>query len=129
MEADHFTNLRLERSEVDAWKPRARWDRLADDRVALSLASIASVALMLYGAARRRSDRGTWWFVGGAVLGCAAASLGANQWLRDTRFRSEALPGDIVTRESMDSFPASDAPSSNATTAAPPPLGSDFRTD
>ena len=126
MESDHFTNLRQHRSDVDAWEPRGWWHRVADDRKALSLTSIASVALVLYGATRRRSDASMWWLVSGAVVGCAAASLGTGLWSRDTRFGSEPSPTDVVTQESLDSFPASDAPSSNATTAAAQPLRSDF---
>ena len=126
MASDHFTNLRQHRSDVDAWEPRGWWQRVADDQKALSLTSIAAVALVLYGATRRRSDAGMWWLVSGAVVGCAAASLGAGLWPRDTRFGSEPSPADVVTQESVDSFPASDAPSSNATTAAAQPLRSDF---
>jgi len=129
MESDHFTNLRQHRSDVDAWQPRGRWQRVADDRKALSLTSIAAVALVLYGATRRRTDAGMWWLVSGAVVGCAAASFGTGLWPRDTRFGSEPSPSDVVTQESVDSFPASDAPSSNATTATAQPLRSDFRTD
>jgi len=113
MESDHFTNLRQHRSDVDAWEPRGWWHKVADDRPALSLTSIAAVALVLYGATRRRSDASMWWLVSGAVVGCA--SLGAGLWPRHTRFASEPSPADVVTQESLDSFPASDAPSSNAT--------------
>jgi hypothetical protein len=127
MESDDFTNLRQHRSEVDAWKPRAWWYRLADDRAALSLTSVA--ALMLYGLTRRRSDPSMWWLVSGAIVGCAAASFGTGQWLRETRFGSRRSAADVVTQESVDSFPASDAPSSNATTATAQPLHSDFLTD
>ena len=126
MESDYFTNLRQHRSDVDAWKPRGWWQRVAEDRTALSLTSIAGIALALYGVTRRRSDPGMWWLVSGAVVGCAAASLGTGLWPRDTRFGSEPSPADVVTQESVDSFPASDAPSSNATTAAAQPLRRSF---
>jgi len=129
MASDHFTNLRQHRSDVDAWEPRGWWQRVADDQKALSLTSIAAVALVLYGATRRRTDAGMWCLVSGAVVGCAAASFGTGLWPRDTRFGSEPSPSDVVTQESVDSFPASDAPSSNATTATAQPLRSDFRTD
>ena len=129
MESDHFTNLKQHRSDVDAWEPRAWWHRFADGQ-AVSLTSIAAVAVVLYGVTRRRSAPGMWWLVSGAVVGCAAASLGAGSWLRDTRFGSGSEPpADAVTQESVDSFPASDAPSSNATTAAAQPLRRDFVTD
>jgi len=128
MESD-FTNLRQHRSEADAWTPRGYWSRLADDRMAVSLASIAGAALAFYGVTRRRSDRGIWWLVSGAVIGGVAASLGNGHWLRGARWRSTSPPEDGVTQESVDSFPASDAPSSNATTAVAQPLRSDFRAD
>ena len=133
MESDHFTNLTQHRSDVDAWASRGRWYRVADDQIVLSLASIAGVALLLYGATRRRSNPGVWWLVGGAVVGCAAVSLRSGQWLQstrgwlqNTRFGSRAALADVVTEESVDSFPASDAPSSNATTASVQPLPSHF---
>jgi hypothetical protein len=128
MESDHFTNLRQHRSDADAWRPRGRRYRRSDVRTAMSLGSIAGAALVLYGA-RRRSGSGMWWLLSGVVVGCAAASLGASQWLRETRFGSDPSSADRVTQESVDSFPASDAPSSNATTATAQPLRSDFRTD
>ena len=133
MESDHFTNLRQHRSDVDAWTPRGRWSRVTDDPMVLSLASIAGAALLLYGAARRRPNPGTWWLVGGAVVGCAAVSLrngpwlqNARGWLQNTRFGSQTSLADVVTKESVDSFPASDAPSSNATTASVQPSPSHF---
>jgi hypothetical protein len=127
MESD-FTNLRQHRSDVDAWEPRGWWHRVADDRTAQSLTSIAAGALVLYGVTRRRSDPRMWWLVSGAVVGCVAASLGGTRlWPRDTRFGSKSSPADLVTQESLDSFPASDAPSSNVTTAAAQPLRSDVK--
>ena len=127
MEPGGFTNLRVYRSEVDTWKPRPWWYRVTDEGMALPLASIAGVALGLYGATRRRP--GMWWLVSGAFVGCAAASLGIGQWRRDAGAGSEPVPADVVTQESEDSFPASDAPSSNATTATAQPLRSDVGTD
>jgi hypothetical protein len=126
MESDNFTNLRQHRSEVDGWKPRSQWNRLAEDPLALSVASIAGAAMVFYGATRRRSAPSMWWLVSGAVVGCAAASLGTGQWLRNARFGAEPSSPDLVTQESVDSFPASDAPSSNATTATAQPLRSEF---
>jgi hypothetical protein len=129
VESDHFTNLQQHRSDVDAWEPRAWWQRVTDDHTALSLTVIAAAAVVLYGVTRRRSDSSMWGIglVSGAVVGCAAASLGAGSWLRDTRFGfGSEPPADAVTQESVDSFPASDAPSSNATTAAAQPLRRDF---
>ena len=104
MASDHFTNLRQHRSDVDAWEPRGWWQRVADDQKALSLTSIAAVALVLYGATRRRSDAGMWWLVSGAVVGCAAASLGAGLWPRDTRFGSEPSPANQDGRRCHSDF-------------------------
>jgi hypothetical protein len=109
MESVPYTNLTQQRSDADAWAPRGFWSRLGGDRMALSLASIAGLAVGLYGATRRRGDPGMWWLIGTAI-GCAAVALA-------TRSRSERPLADLVTQESVDSFPASDAPSSNATTA------------
>jgi hypothetical protein len=123
MESEHLTNLKQHRSDADAWKRRG-WHRVIDGRTALSLASIAGAALVLIGATQRRSDRrlgrrsghSTWWLVSGVAVGCAAAGLGTRQWLRH-RSGSELSSADVVTQQSVDSFPASDPPSSNATTA------------
>jgi|SoiMethySBSTD1v2_1073268.scaffolds.fasta_scaffold00092_17 hypothetical protein len=122
MESHDFTNLRQHRSEVDAWTRRWSGYRAADERIVLSAATVASIALVLYGARRRRSDSGMWWLVSGAAVGCAAVSLGIGQWLRNSRFGTESSSADVVTQESVDSFPASDAPSSNATTATAQPF-------
>jgi hypothetical protein len=83
----------------------------------LSLIPIAGAALLFYEATRHRAARNFWWLISGAAVGCAVASIGAAQWRRDLRSATETSATDIVTQESEDSFPASDAPSSNATTA------------
>jgi hypothetical protein len=120
MESNDFTNLRQHRSDTDAWKPR-EWYRAIDERTAL--AAIAGLALVLHGINRHRSNSRMWSLISGAVVGCVAARIGNEHRRRNTRVGSESA--DIVTRESEDSFPASDAPSSNATTAAPQPLPRD----
>ena len=125
MESDQFTNLTQHRSEVDAWQPKGWWGGRVDDRATLSLVSMVGASLLIYGATRRRADSSRWWIVSGAsLLGYAAASLGTWQWLRGVRSSAEQSPADVVALESLDSFPASDAPSSNATTATPQPLRS-----
>ena len=124
MKSDNFTNLTLHRSDVDAWQPKDWWSGVIEDRVALSLVSMVGASLVLHGATRRRTNSSPWWIASGAsLLGYAAVGLGAWQWLRSVRPSAES-PADLVTRESVDSFPASDAPSSNATTASPQPLRS-----
>jgi hypothetical protein len=120
MQSDDFTNLKVQRSDVDVWQSRRpSWDH----RIGLSLATIAGAALAFYGIRRRRSAPKMRWLVGGAVLGCAAASLRTAQW------RGAEPSADETMQESVDSFPASDAPSSTATTATAQPLRSDLRLD
>ena len=124
MAPDTFSNLTQHRSEVDGWQPKGWWDSHADEEMTLSLASMVGASLLLYGVTRRRSDSSLLWILGGAsLLGFAATGLGAWPWLRG-RSGAEHSPADVVTQESLDSFPASDAPSSNATTASPQPMRS-----
>src|SRR5262245_7563810 len=122
MESDFSINLITYRSDVDAWTRRSR---IMEERVGQWLVSMAGSALLAYGSywATRRSWRGAWWIASGVgLIGYAAAGfMKANNgrgWRRD----SEHASADVVTLESLDSFPASDAPSSNATTTMPRPL-------
>lgn len=123
METDYSINLLAHRSDVDAWTRRSR---AADERVGQWLVSMAGATLVAYGTycATSRSWRGLWWIASGvSLLGCAAAGFGnANgssaRWSQD----AGRAPADVVTLESLDSFPASDAPSSNATTTTTRPL-------
>ena len=122
MESDFSINLVTYRSDVDAFTRRSR---MMEERVGQWLLSMAGSALLAYGTywASRRSWRGAWWIASGVgLIGCAAAAfMKANNgrgWRRD----SEHAPADVVTLESLDSFPASDAPSSNATTTMWRPL-------
>jgi hypothetical protein len=75
--------------------------------------------MLVYGATRR-SWRGVLYMMSGvSLIGCAAAGLCSP---REAPVRWRHLRGitlDRITVESMDSFPASDAPSSNATAATP----------
>ena len=122
MESDFSINLVSYRSDVDAWSRRSR---MMEERVGQWLVSMAGSALLVYGTywATRRSWRGAWWIASGVgLIGYAAAEFmkadNGRGWRRD----SENAPADLVTQESLDSFPASDAPSSNATTTMPRPL-------
>jgi hypothetical protein len=118
MDNNNYSNLRLERSDVDAWRPRR--SRTVDQHAAMSLVAMAGVSLLLCGVTRPPAAS-RWWIAGGAgLLGCAAAGLGIGQWFAARRLREEAA--DVVTLESMGSFPASDPPSSNASTARSQPL-------
>jgi hypothetical protein len=125
MKSEQFMNLTVHRSEADTWE-RRRWrDRYLDERMALCLVSMAGATLLLYGAfsASRRTASSRWWVMSGAsLLGGAAAVFGSRHSRRMVRPDQDPAVEDVVTRESLDSFPASDAPSSNATTANPQPL-------
>ena len=137
MESD-FNNLKSHRSEVDAFKRgrqlghsangrMALWLHSANGRMALWLTSMAGVSLLAYGTrvAARQSRSSRWSIASGAtLLGYAVASLSKRAWRRPAHSGGEASTADVVGLESMDSFPASDAPSSNASTAAPQPLRS-----
>ena len=117
MESADFTNLKIQRSEVDAWERGGRRGHSANGRIALWLTSMAGVSLLAYGArfAARRSRSSRWSIASGAtLLGYAAADLGKRYWPRPARSVQEPSTVDVVGVESMDSFPASDAPSSNA---------------
>jgi hypothetical protein len=124
MKSEQFMNLKVHRSEAQGWK-RGAWRRYVDDGAVMRLASLAGAGLLACGlySARRRTASSLWWIVGGAsLLGCAAA--GKRHALRSVRSSQDLAAADVVTRESLDSFPASDAPSSNATTVSPQPLPS-----
>ena len=114
------SNLGTHRAEASVWDRRGWQGRTMEERVGPWLVSLAGVGLIAYGA-RERSWRGFWCMVSGAgLIGCAAAGLGnprevKARWDRGLR----QAPTDAVTRESMDSFPASDAPSSNAQGVTP----------
>src|SRR5262245_62677560 len=121
MESDFSINLITYRSEVDAWTRRSR---VMEERVGQWLVSMAGSALLAHGAymATRRSWRGAWWIAGGVgLIGYAAAGFMKANNSRGWRGDSQHTPEDVVTLESLDSFPASDAPSSNATTTMPRP--------
>lgn len=122
MDNNNYSNLRLERSDVDAWRPRR--SRNVDQHAAMSLVAMAGVSLLLCGVTRPPAAS-RWWIASGAgLLGCAAAGLGVGQWFAARRMRDQES-ADVVTLESMGSFPASDPPSSNASTARSQPLPQD----
>jgi hypothetical protein len=112
-------NLVSHRAPTSVWDKRGWRGPTIEERAGPWLISLAGAALITYGA-RRRSWRGAWWIasgiglIAGAVAGLSNphhARIALRQWLhRDA--------SDTVTTESMDSFPASDAPSSNMTVSA-----------
>jgi uncharacterized membrane protein len=96
------------------WEKRG-WSGVAiEERVSPWLISLAGAGLLIAGS-RQRSWRGVRWMLAGAtMLGCSAAGL-CNPRDAAVRWRHLMRPTvDRTTMELMDSFPASDAPSSNA---------------
>jgi hypothetical protein len=105
------------------------WDKwgwrgpTAEERFALWLVSLGGAGLFAFGASRRWRGAPCM-AAGAAVIGCVVARM----WdPREVGFRlgwaSRATEPDPVTIEALDSFPASDAPSSNATIAGSRPIG------
>ena len=121
MPADHATNLISHRGPRSIWDRRGWRGVTVEERLGPSLISLAGAGLLAYGATRR-SWRGALYMMGGlALISCAAAGLCSP---REAPVRWRHLRGfaiDQVSVESMDSFPASDAPSSNTTAARPAP--------
>jgi hypothetical protein len=124
MKSEQFMNLQVHRSDADAWE-RGGWrGQYLDDRLGASLAFVGA-GLFFFGAfSPSRRSRSSMWFrvTGAGLLSCAAARLASRYSPRIARSRHDSVAADVVTLESVDSFPASDAPSSNATTASPQPL-------
>jgi hypothetical protein len=118
MGSDNISNLSSHRGPQSVWDRRGWQGVTTEERVAPWLVALVGAAIFGYGA-RRRSWRRLAFMAGGAgLIGCAAAGL-CNPRDASVRWRRFApkTAVDRVTRESMDSFPASDAPSSNAIAA------------
>src|SRR5438067_12514662 len=116
MTSNDTSNLVSHRASSNVWDKRG-WSRrpTLEERVGPWFISLAGAALVLHGA-RRRSWRGGWWVASGIGLIAAAVSGFANpQQARLTWRHLQRDASDKITIESMDSFPASDAPSSNMT--------------
>src|SRR5258708_7759578 len=118
MDADNARNLVCHRAARSVWDRRGWRGVTIEERVGPWLVSLAGTSLILYGASRR-SWRGLQLMLGGAgLVTCAAAGL-CNPRHASMRWRELSRPAaDRITIESMDSFPASDAPSSNAVVVA-----------
>jgi hypothetical protein len=80
---------------------------------------LAGAALVVYGV-RRRSWRDARWIAGGIGLIAGAVAGLSNPYRARMTWRHyfHRDSPDKITTESMDSFPASDAPSSNMTDSA-----------
>jgi hypothetical protein len=113
MDTDNARNLTCHRAARSVWDKRGWRGVTIEERVSPWIISLAGAGLLI-GGARQRSWRGVRWMIGGATLvGCAAAGLcnprdASVRWRRLTR-----PPLDRTTTELMDSFPASDPPSSS----------------
>jgi hypothetical protein len=114
MESKRALNLISHRSPQNIWDKRGWQGETIEERLGPWLASVAGAGLLAYGATRR-SRRGAWLMIGGvALIGCAAAGLCNPRYAAGRLRHLRQPPIDRVTMESMHSFPASDAPSSNA---------------
>jgi hypothetical protein len=115
MNDDNARNLACHRSARSVWDKRGWSGVTIEERVGPWLASLAGASLLIAGA-KQRSYGGVQVMLGGAaLLGCAAAGL-CNPRHATVRWRHLTRPSsDHITTELMDSFPASDAPSSNTT--------------
>jgi hypothetical protein len=112
---DNFSarNLACHRSAQSVWDKRGWSGVTIEERVGPWIVSVAGTALLVVGA-RRGSLRGLHlMLVGASLIGCAAAGL-CNPRDATVRWRQLTRPRpDSDTTGLMDSFPASDPPSSN----------------
>jgi hypothetical protein len=125
MTLTNAANLMSHRAAASVWDRRGWSGLTVEERLGPWLASCAGAGLLAYGITRAtvrpvHSWRGVWFMIGGVSLlsgvaiGLCHPRAAAARW-QHLRRDSTA---DLVTAESMDSFPASDAPSSNATITA-----------
>jgi hypothetical protein len=119
MTANHTSNLVSHRAATSVWDKRGWSGPTIEERAGPWLASLAGAALVLYGASRR-DWRGACWIAGGLglIAGTVAGLSNPSQARMTWRHYLNRDSSDRITTESMDSFPASDAPSSNMTVSA-----------
>ena len=112
-------NLDAHRISQRVWDKRGWQGLTTEEQLAPWLVSLGGAGMLAFGASRR-SWRGAPFMLIGAGL-MALAATGACSPRSTTgawrRWLPRAESADLVGTESMDSFPASDAPSSNATAA------------
>ena len=122
MTSMEHSNLVPHRAPQSVWDKRGWRGPAIEERLAPWLISLGGAGLFAFGASRR-SWRGTALMTAGlsfiafATAGMCSPGRVAARWRQMAGRRDVA---DSVTMESMDSFPASDAPSSNATVAGGP---------
>jgi hypothetical protein len=104
------------RAPASVWDKRGWSGPTLEDRVGPWLVSLGGAFLVVYGA-RRRSWRGIWSIASGIglIAGAIAGLSNLHQARMTLRHHFHRDSSDKITIESMDSFPASDAPSSNNT--------------
>ncbi len=125
MTSMEHSNLVPHRAPQSVWDKRGWQGPTIEERLAPWLISLGGAGLFAFGASRR-SWRGMAFMAAGlslvafATAGMCSPARVAARWRQMARRRDEA---DLVTTESMDSFPASDAPSSNARGAGGPDAG------
>jgi hypothetical protein len=114
MGSDSGQNLTSHRAAQSVWDRRGWQGVTIEERVGPWLVALGGLGMLVSGATRR-SKLGAWFVVSGVgLIACAAAGL-CNPREASIRWRHLRQRGvDRVTIESMHSFPASDAPSSNA---------------
>jgi hypothetical protein len=113
MDTSSTRNLACHRAKQSVWDKRGWSGVTVEERVGPWLVSLAGAGLLVAGA-RRGSWGGVRLIAGGiGLIGCAAAGL-CNPRHATVRWRhlTRTLTVDD-TNELMDSFPASDPPSSN----------------
>jgi hypothetical protein len=118
MESEQFLNLTVRRSDAPTWVQRGWRQPSLDDGTVMRLISTAGAGLFLYAAysARRRRTSKLWPLVCGAGLLAGAAAL--SRYSLGSRSRQD-LASDVVTQESMDSFPQVTRRRRMRTTATP----------
>ena len=116
-EASNLTSHRAPRS---VWEKRGWQGPTIEERLSPWLVSIGGAGLFVFGASRRSWRGAPYMAVGAALIGSVAAGFcnPREVGLRIQHRLRRRPEMDQVAIEAMDSFPASDAPSSNATTAA-----------
>ena len=112
-------NLLSYRSSQSVWDRRGWHGATIEERLRPWVVSISGVGLVAFGASRPSRLRPFYLGAGAALLACAVAGRRIRTMHGELRRRLRLVAdSDQVTIETMDSFPASDAPSSNATTVA-----------
>jgi len=118
--AHHASNLLSHRSQQSVWDKRGWQGATIEELLTPWFVSAAGVGLLAYSATRRSRGRLAYAFCGTGLLACAAAGIFEPR-LAAARLKhlSKDHSLDPVSIESMDSFPASDPPSSTATPTRP----------